>query len=96
MVRDWLRYLISYSPSLQSEMRRYLEDGQILDGFSTDELWHILIYTITIISKFYCVVDALDEVDIYKLSFLNHLVELGKQKHSTVKILMTCQPIPRI
>jgi len=49
------------------------------------------------ISKVYCVVDVLEEMDISKLSFLNHLVELGKQKrHSTIKVLMTSRPLPRI
>jgi hypothetical protein len=36
-------------------------------------------------------------MNISKLSFLNHLVELGKQKrHSTIKVLMTSRPLPRI
>ena len=97
LVRDWLCQLLLYSPSLQAKLKSLMEDGQGLDDISTDEFWHSLLHAMISISKVYCVVDALDEMDISKLSFLNHLVELGKQKrHSTIKVLMTSRPLPRI
>jgi hypothetical protein len=72
-----------------------MEDCQSLHDISRDEFWHSLIYAMASIPKLYCV-DALDEIDISKLGFLDRMVELGKQKRSTVKVLMTSRPLTRI
>jgi hypothetical protein len=69
LVRDWLCQLLPYSPSLQSQLKRYVEDGQSLDDISTDEFWHILLDAMVFIPKLYCIADALDEMDISKLGF---------------------------
>lgn len=95
-MQDWLCQLLPYSPSLQSELKRHMEDDQRLDDISTDEFWHILLHAVAFIPRLYCVVDALDEMDISKLAFLDRLVELGKQQHSVIKVLMTSRPLPRI
>lgn len=96
LVRDWLSQLLPYSPYLQSELKRKMEDNLDLHDISTDEFWHSLIQAIESIPKLYCVVDALDEMDISQLDFLDRLVELGKQKHSAVKVLMTSRPLSSI
>ncbi|KAH8653076.1 ankyrin repeat-containing domain protein [Tricladium varicosporioides] len=95
LVRDWIAMALHHSPPLQLAMKSYLEN-RTLENVSTLELWEDLLNGLASIPKVYCVVDALDEMDIENMDFLRQLVDLGKQKPSSIKIMMTSRPLPRI
>ncbi|KAH6664858.1 ankyrin repeat-containing domain protein [Halenospora varia] len=95
LVRDWIAMILHHSPPLQLTMKSYLE-SRTLDNVSTSELWEDLLNGLASIPKVYCVVDALDEMDIEHMAFLHQLVDLGKEKPSSIKIMMTSRPLPRI
>jgi ankyrin repeat protein len=96
MTRDWISMILKHSPVLQARMKKYMDDRRALENITANEFWHDLVYALVSLPKVYCVVDALDEMDIDQDAFFEDLVDLGKRKPSTIKILMTSRPLPRI
>jgi hypothetical protein len=77
-------------------MKKHIDDHRALENFSTNEFWQDLVRALALLPKVYCIVDALDEMDINQEDFLKSLVALGKRKPSAIKLLMTSRPLPRI
>lgn len=96
LARDFIAQLLDDSPLLQATMKNHMDNRHSIDGLSTSELWTDLTEALLSIPKVYCVVDALDEMDIDQESFFADLLSLGKQKPSSIKLLMTSRPLPRI
>ncbi|KAH8656232.1 ankyrin repeat-containing domain protein [Tricladium varicosporioides] len=96
LARDWISMTLPHSPPLQAKMKGYIDNRRTLDNVSTNEFWGDLIQSIALLPKVYCIVDALDEMDIDQEDFFQHLVLLGEQKPSSIKVLMTSRPLPRI
>ena len=96
LLRDWLSQVLLRSPWLQSKLHAYLEQEREIDSVAFDELWQILVQTLSLLPRVYCVVDALDEMDADSDRFLPQLLQLGRHKPSSVKVLMTSRIIPRI
>lgn len=96
LVRDWMSQMLNYSPLLQSKLRKFLDDNRKLDSVAFDELWQVLLDALSSLPQVYCVVDALDEMNVGNESFLSLLVQLGQESRSSVKLLMTSRPVPRI
>ncbi|KAJ5288157.1 hypothetical protein N7478_003843 [Penicillium angulare] len=90
-LRDWLCQVLDCSSSLQAQLHR-----RSLDDLSPDDLWSDLIMALADLPKVYCVIDALDEMDLGNEGFLNSLVEFGKWRPNNVKVLMTSRPIARV
>ncbi|MCJ1255632.1 hypothetical protein MMC24_003449 [Lignoscripta atroalba] len=96
MVRDWLSQLLSYSPFLQSKLKKLLDDSRTLGSVALDELWQTLQSALALLPRVYCVADALDEMNMGNEPFLNQLIQLGQHSPSSIKVLMTSRPVPRI
>ncbi|KAF8851736.1 hypothetical protein BDZ45DRAFT_765904, partial [Acephala macrosclerotiorum] len=96
LVRDWISMILKHSPPLQARMKKYMDDRRTLDNITTNEFWQDIVQALVSLPKVYCIVDALDEMDIDKQDFFRNLVSLGKQKPSSIKLLMTSRPLPRI
>jgi len=96
LCRDFIAQLLDYSPVLQNTMKKYMDDRHKVEALSTSALWADLTDAFTSIPKVYCVVDALDEMDIDQESFLNDLVRLGILRPCSIKLLMSSRPLPRI
>lgn len=96
MVRDWISMILDKSPPLQARMKVYMDDHWALDSITTNEFWQDLVHALVSMPKVYCIVDALDEMDIDQQDFFNNLVKLGKRKPASIKLLMTSRPLPRI
>lgn len=96
LARDWIDQVLEHSPPLQAKMKKYMDDHRTIENICTEELWQDLLDVLTSMSRVYCIVDALDEMDIDKADFLNRLVDLGKLKPPTIKVLMTSRPLPHI
>src|SRR6201992_876678 len=97
LLRDWMDQLLLYSPPLQKQLKRYVEDHREISSLSMDELWEDLrIAFAGLPDKVFCVADALDEMDHGNEIFLEALANLGKWRSHQVKVLITSRPIPRV
>lgn len=96
LARDFISQILDHSPFLQVQMKKHMDAHRTLDNISTHEFWQDLLRGLALLPKVYCVVDALDEMDIDQEPFLHDLVQLGKRKPSSIKLLMTSRPLPRI
>lgn len=96
LARDFVSLLLDYSPSLQARVKQYIDDNRTLDDVSAGELWQDLTQALASLPKVYCVIDALDEMDIDQQAFLEKFVQLGKQNSASIKVLVTSRPLPRI
>jgi len=96
LVRDFISQVLNHSPILQAKMRKYIDERRSLDNISALELWQDLVSALSLLPKVYCIVDALDEMDIDQESFFKNLVDLGKHRPSSIKLLMTSRPLPRV
>ena len=96
LVRDWMSQLLPYSPVLQFNLKELLKNNRNLESVSFDELWSNLVAAICTLPCVYCVADALDEMDMGNENFMQQLIELGNLSPSSVKVLMTSRPLPRI
>jgi ankyrin repeat protein len=91
LVRDFLAQLLPYSSRLQATLQPLI--GSPLDDFSDERLWEHLLTGLSSIEKAYCVVDALDEMELLpKDGFLNRLNSLATFRPNSVKLLMTSRP----
>lgn len=96
LVRDWISQVLGYSPLLQSKLKVLLKNNRHPESVALDELWDNLITSFDSLPRVYCIADALDEMDMGNEPFLRQLIILGKRRPSSVKILMTSRPLPRI
>ncbi|KAL8656814.1 MAG: hypothetical protein Q9226_002552 [Calogaya cf. arnoldii] len=96
MTRDWLSQLLDHSTLLQSRLKDLIEQTSSRESVSFEDLWKCLCSAIVIFPKIYCVADALDEMESGNDWFLHRLVELGRLKPSTMKLVMTSRQAPHI
>jgi ankyrin repeat protein len=96
LTRDFISQLLPYSQTLQRRMRRLIDNGRSSESVPTSEFWSHLLNSLDLLSKVYCVIDGLDEMDMAGESFLDSLIELGKRRPSSIKVLMTSRPLPWI
>jgi ankyrin repeat protein len=91
LVRDFLAQLLPYSVRLQAMLQPLISNP--LDDFSDEILWEYLLTGLSSIPKGYCVVDALDEMELLpKDGFLDRLNNLATFRPDAVKLLMTSRP----
>lgn len=91
LLRDWLCQLLPHSEILQVSLWELVEEKRDLENVSTNQLWKYLFAGLRHVEKAYCVVDALDEMNIDE-DFLARLDTLGSFRPANVKILMTSRP----
>ena len=96
MVGDFIAQLLDHSPVLQATMKKYMDSRRTMDGPSMSELWTDLNEALLSLGKVYCVVDALDEMDVDQEPFFIDLLRLGRLKPASIKLLMTSRPLPVI
>ncbi|CAG9956912.1 unnamed protein product [Clonostachys rosea f. rosea IK726] len=96
LLRDWLDQILSYSEPLQLRLKEYVEKRRDLSSVSMSDLWRHLKLSLADLPKAYCVVDALDEMDIGNDEFLRALCELGRWRPANIKVVATSRPITRI
>jgi ankyrin repeat protein len=91
LIRDFLAQLLPYSIRLQATLQPLISSP--LDDFSDERLWEYLLTGLSSIEKAYCVLDALDEMELLpKDGFLDRLNNLATFRPEAVKLLMTSRP----
>jgi hypothetical protein len=96
LVRDWISQLLDFSPLLQSKLKAFLDARRGLESLAFGELWDIILMCMKNFPRVFCIVDALDEMDMGNDHFMQQLVELGRTAPASVKLLVTSRPLPRI
>ncbi|KAF2760464.1 ankyrin [Pseudovirgaria hyperparasitica] len=91
LLRDWLSQLLPSSAILQVSLWEHVESKVALETVSSEELWRHLQTALKSLPRAYCIVDALDEMELDH-KFLERLNRLGTLKPKTIKLLMTSRP----
>ena len=91
LLRDWISQLLPFSEMLQVSLWELLEEDKDLESISTNQLWKQLLAGLRVVDRAYCVVDALDEMDVDE-EFLSRLNALGLFRPAHVKVMMTSRP----
>lgn len=89
LVRDWLAQLLPYSSKLQAILQPL--SSHDLENVSDEQLWEHLLAGLSSVQKAYCIVDALDEMQLDN-KFLQRLNSLAGFRPGSVKLLMTSRP----
>jgi hypothetical protein len=98
LLRDWLVQVLKYSPPLQAELKERMEKSQRIKDVSMADWWGLLKTGLRGLPKVYCVVDALDEMDMgndYE-EFIQELARLGQWRPAKVKVAVTSRPVPTV
>ncbi|KAF4636184.1 hypothetical protein G7Y89_g1908 [Cudoniella acicularis] len=91
LIRDFLAQLLPHSTRLQATLQPLL--GTTLEDISDEILWQYLLTGLASIEKAYCVIDALDELELLPNDgFLERLNNLATFRPGAVKVLMTSRP----
>lgn len=96
LVQDCLDQLLDHSVALQRSLKILVEQHPDVSKFPFHELWRILLFALTTIPKVYLLFDALDELAVEEGDFLKCLLELGKKKSDSIKLLITSRPLPHL
>ncbi|RDL32415.1 Ankyrin [Venustampulla echinocandica] len=90
LIRDFLAQLLPFSACLQATLQPLV--GTDLENFSDEILWEHLLTGLSSTKKAYCVIDALDEMELLPNDhFLDRLNKLAAFRPN-VKLLMTSRP----
>jgi hypothetical protein len=91
LIRDFLAQLLPYSTRLQGVLQPLKSTD--MDDSSDETLWGYLLTGLSSVEKAYCVVDAMDEMELLPDNvFLGRLNKLATFQPNTVKLLMTSRP----
>jgi ankyrin repeat protein len=91
LIQDFLAQLLPFSVRLQATLEPLASTD--LDDFSDERLWEYLLTGLGSVAKAYCVVDALDEMELLPNdSFLTRLNNLATFRPNNVKIIITSRP----
>ncbi|RDW73411.1 ankyrin-3 [Coleophoma cylindrospora] len=91
LIRDFLSQLLPHCSRLQATLQPLL--GTDLDDFSDEILWEHLLTGLASTKKVFCVVDALDEMELLPNdAFLDRLNKLATFRPNSLKLIMTSRP----
>ena len=93
LMRDCLYQLLDHSPSLQSNLKNVMVGHPNVDGVPVDELWKCFSSALSGMDKVYCVIDALDEMELGQEKFLADLLDLGRRNPTSVKLALTSRQL---
>ncbi|KAF4982526.1 hypothetical protein FZEAL_1865 [Fusarium zealandicum] len=97
LVRDWMDQVLRYSPPLQHQLWKYIEDKASLSLFSVGDLLKDLQMAFRALpDKVFCIADALDEMDAGNEAFLQAIGSLGQWRPRKVKVLISSRPVPKV
>jgi ankyrin repeat protein len=96
LVRDWLSQLLEHSPKLKKRLSSLIKTHRDVRTAPWELLWRTLLVTLDNLPEAYLFADALDEMETGHDDFLQKLIELGRRKPSTIKLVMTSRPIARL
>ncbi|CAG9983012.1 unnamed protein product [Clonostachys byssicola] len=97
LLRDWMDQILNYSPPLQSQLLKYVNDRRTTGSISMEDMWRDLRTALSSLpGNVFCIADALDEMDQGNDTFLQALGSLGQFMPAKVKVLITSRPVPSV
>ncbi|EHK17693.1 ankyrin repeat protein, partial [Trichoderma virens Gv29-8] len=96
LLRDWLVQILPYSPPLQARLKEYLDERRTIETLSITEMFQDLRLACTYLPKVYCVIDALDEMNLGNDQFLHELAKFASWRPLKIKIIITSRPVPAV
>ncbi|KAM0499195.1 hypothetical protein ACHAP8_005907 [Fusarium lateritium] len=97
LLRDWMDQVLRYSPPLQHQLWKYIDDQVSLSSLSIGDLLKDLQMAFQALpDKVFCVADALDEMDDGNVAFLQAIGSLGQWRPHKVKVLISSRPVPKV
>ena len=96
LLRDILYQTLDHSMLLCLKLTRVIEQHPEVDQVPFSELWRTLLSVLPTLPKVYVVLDALDELAVEQGCFLENLLDLGRRKPQTIKVIVTSRPLPHI
>lgn len=94
LMRDSSFQLLDHSPSLQSSLKKVMKEHSNVEEVPFDELWKCFSSALSAMTKVYCVVDALDEMELDHDMFLADLLNLGRRNPESIKLALTSRQLP--
>ncbi|KAL7944948.1 ankyrin repeat-containing domain protein [Trichoderma barbatum] len=96
LLRDWLVQVLPYSPPLQARLKDYLDEHRKIETLSITEMFRDLRLACTYLSKVYCVIDALDEMNLGNDQFLHELAKFASWQPLKIRMIITSRPVPAV
>ncbi|KAL6806932.1 ankyrin repeat-containing domain protein [Trichoderma sp. SZMC 28013] len=96
LLRDWLVQILPYSPPLQARLKEYLDERRTIETLSITEMFRDLRLACTYVPKVYCVVDALDEMNLGNDQFLHELAKFASWQPPKMRMIITSRPVPAV
>jgi ankyrin repeat protein len=96
LLRDWLVQILPYSPPLQARLKEYLDERRTIETLSITDMFKDLRLACTYLSKIYCVIDALDEMNLDNDQFLHELAQFASWQPCKIKMIITSRPVPAV
>ncbi|UKZ79396.1 hypothetical protein TrVFT333_007149 [Trichoderma virens FT-333] len=96
LLRDWLVQILPYSPPLQARLKEYLDERRTIETLSITEMFQDLRLACTYLPKVYCVIDALDEMNLGNDQFLHELAKFASWRPLKIKMIITSRPVPAV
>ncbi|KAK4082748.1 uncharacterized protein Triagg1_1638 [Trichoderma aggressivum f. europaeum] len=96
LLRDWLVQILPYSPPLQARLKEYLDERRTIETLSITEMFRDLRLACTYVPKVYCVIDALDEMNLGNDHFLHELAKFSSWQPPKMRMIITSRPVPAV
>lgn len=96
LLRDWLVQILAYSPPLQVRLKEYLDERRTIETLSITEMFRDLRLACTYVPKVYCVIDALDEMNLGNDQFLHELAKFASWQPPKMRMMITSRPVPAV
>ncbi|PNP56983.1 hypothetical protein THARTR1_02825 [Trichoderma harzianum] len=96
LLRDWLVQILPYSPPLQARLKEYLDERRTIETLSITDMFRDLRLACTYVPKVYCVIDALDEMNLGNDQFLHELAKFSSWQPPKMRMIITSRPVPAV
>ncbi|KAL7930665.1 ankyrin repeat-containing domain protein [Trichoderma chlorosporum] len=96
LLRDWLVQILPYSPPLQARLKEYLDERRTIEMLSIADMFRDLRLACTYLPKVYCVIDALDEMNLGNDQFLHELAKFASWQPPKIRMMITSRPVPAV
>ncbi|KAM0472609.1 hypothetical protein ACHAPX_008766 [Trichoderma viride] len=96
LLRDWLVQILPYSPPLQARLKEYLDERRTIETLSIADMFRDLRLACTYVPKVYCVIDALDEMNVGNDQFLHELAKFASWQPPKIRMIITSRSVPAV
>jgi len=93
-LRDACHQLLDFSPVLQTTLKNLKEKHGAVTTLPFPEFFQCLSTALTSVKKVYCVLDAMDEMNLDEDFFISNMLNLGRRHPKSIKLVMTSRQLP--